>query len=203
MNCGSANNQDFCVSAGATFHPTIRWGTDQMTAVPVQAIAQVAPALITAPGHNVPNGWPVAVVSAQGMTQINATRYPPQGPDWKKSTVVSASQVALNSVNAADFSTYTSGGFLVFSTPVALAGVTATMTIWDNPERTGTPLATLTSTGGGGGGSGTIAIDTTLMTLTPTLQTAALTWQLGYYTLDVTDATGTVTELMRGAISLD
>ncbi|WP_322037990.1 hypothetical protein [Burkholderia cenocepacia] len=196
MSCDCQNQQDFCVSAGATFHPTVRWATDVLTSVPITGITQAAPPVITAAAHGVPNGWPVAVVSAGGMIQINATRYPPQGPDWQKSTVLSANTLALNGVNAANYSTYSSGGFLVYNTPAVLTGATATMTIWDNPDHTGTPLATLTSTGG------QIAIDTTLMTLTPKLQTAGLTWALGYYTFDVTDASGTVTELMRGTITI-
>ncbi|MDN7541948.1 hypothetical protein [Burkholderia cenocepacia] len=196
MSCDCQNQQDFCVSAGATFHPTVRWATDVLTSVPITGITQAAPPVITAAAHGVPNGWPVAVAAAGGMIQINATRYPPQGPDWQKSTVLSSNTLALSNVSAANYSAYTSGGFLVYNTPAVLTGVTATMTIWDNPDHTGTPLATLTSTGG------QIAIDTTAMTLTPKLQTAGLTWTQGYYTFDVTDASGTVTELMRGTITI-
>ncbi|WP_396328493.1 hypothetical protein [Burkholderia anthina] len=196
MSCDCQNQQDFCVSAGATFHPTVRWATDVLTSVPITGITQTTPPVITAAAHGVPNGWSVAVVAAGGMTQINATRYPPQGPDWEKATVLSADTVALNSENAATYTPYTSGGFLVYNTPAALTGVTAAMTIWDNPDRTGTPLTTLTSTGG------QIAVDTVLMTLTPELQTAGLAWAQGYYTFDVTDASGIVTELMRGTITI-
>lgn len=196
MSCECQNEQNFCVSAGATFHPSIRWATDVLTSVPITAITLATPPVITAAGHGVPNGWPVAAVSVLGMTQINATRYPPQGPDFVKSTVLSSSTLALNSVNAAGFTPYISGGFLVYNTPASLAGVAATMTIWDNPDHAGTPLATLTSA------AGSIAIDPVLMTLTPKLQTAGLTWNLGYYTFDVTDASGIVTELMRGTITI-
>jgi hypothetical protein len=190
------NNQDFYVNAGATFHPTVRWGSDQLSAVPVQAIAQAAPAVITAPGHNVPPGWPVAVVSAQGMPQINATRYPPQGSDWRRATVLDAARVSLNSVNSADFTEYTTGGFLVYNAPMPLVGVAAHMAIYDNPDRTGVPIATLTT------GSG-ITVDSMAMTIIPELQTAGLTWRIGYYELDMTDAAGIVTRILTGTITID
>lgn len=193
--CGTT--QDFCVAAGATFAPTIRWASDITVSVPISAITQQAGAVVTAAGHGLPNGWPCAVVSAQGMPQINATRYPPQGNDWKRSVVVSASQVQLIDVNSADFTPYTSGGFLAYSTPQDLTGVTATLTIYAAPDHTGTPLATLSSTGG------TIALDNTAKTIKPQLQTAGLTWNTGYYTLDVADSGGKVTEVMRGTIVIN
>lgn len=197
MSCQCQNEQDFCVGAGATFHPTIRWATDVLWSVPVTGITQAAPPVITAPNHAAPDGWPVAVVSAGGMIQINATRYPPRGLDWQKATVLSASQLQLDGVNAADYPAYTSGGFLVYNTPADLTGVSAVMTVWDNPEHAGTPLVTLSTTGGD------ITIDTLLSTMTPWLQTAGLTWKLGYYTFDVTDTSGTVTELVRGTLTID
>lgn len=189
-------NKDFCVSAGATFHPTVRWGTDELSAVPITAISQTAPAVITAPGHGVPPGWPVAVVSAHGMSQINATRYPPQGADWHRATIVSADQVAFNDVNSADFSAYASGGFLVFSTPMALDGMTLGMSVYDNPNHTGTPLVTLAQGVG-------IFVDPHDLTIIPELQTAGLAWNLGYYVLDATDSGGVVTRLLTGTITIN
>lgn len=196
MSCGNVN--DFCVELGETFHPVFRWATSTITSVPISAITQAAPAVVTTTGnHGLPNGWPCAVVSAQGMTDINARRYPPQANDLTPGTVLSSTSVQLNAVNSADFATYTSGGFLVYNAPAALTGVSATMTIWDNPNESGTPLATLTSTGG------QITIDLTLMTMVPLLQTAALTWTIGYYRFDVTDGSGIVTQLSEGSITLN
>jgi hypothetical protein len=86
MTC-ACKEQDFCVQAGETWHPTIRWGTGTYTTKAISAITKATPAVITAAAHGVPNGWPVAVVGVQGMTQINATRYPPQGNDWHAATV--------------------------------------------------------------------------------------------------------------------
>ena len=196
MSCGNVN--DFCVELGETFHPVFRWASSTITSVPISAITQAAPVVVTtSSAHGLPNGWPCAVVSAQGMTDINARRYPPQANDLTPGTVLTTTTVQLNAVNSADFSAYTTGGFLVFNAPINLLGVSATMTIWDNPNESGTPLVTLTSGGGG------IIIDTLAMTMTPLLQTAALTWTIGYYRFDVTDGSGIVTQLSEGLITLN
>lgn len=192
----SCDERDFTVQSGETWHPTVRWGTGVLTTVAITAITMAAPAAITATGHGVPNGWPVAVVGVTGMTQINATRYPPQGADWHDATVPNANTIELNDVSSADYNAYASGGFVVYDTPKDLTGVSCTLTIYDNPEHTGTPLATLTSPTG-------ITIETTLKTITPLLQTAALTWSLGYYRLLATELSGVVTELLRGTITIE
>lgn len=195
MTCN--NIQDFCVKLGETFHPTLRWALSTITSVPVTGVSQAAPVVVTAPGHGLPNGWPAALVGVQGMTQINATRYPPKGEDWHKGTVMSASQVQFNDVSSTDFPAYTAGGFLVFNTPAPLAGVSAVMSIYDTADHSDAPIATLMTSNSG------ILVDPVAMTLTPYMQTAGLTWQVGYYKLDVTDASGAITELMRGTITLE
>jgi hypothetical protein len=190
MSC-CGEQQDFCIGAGATFHPVIRWGTDVLVSKPITAITQAAPAAVTATAHGAPNGWQAAVVSALGMTQINAERYPPSGSDWQPITVIDANTVALNNVDSADYTAYLSGGFLVYSAPGLLAGMTATMTFWDNPAKTGTPLLTITPT-----------LDFTAKTIAPLLATAGLTWALGYYNLDVTDSGGIITRILTGTLAI-
>lgn len=191
MTC-ACKEQDFCVQAGETWHPTIRWGTGSYTAKTISAITKATPAVITAVAHAVPNGWPVAVVGVQGMIQINATRYPPQGNDWHAAAVSDADTIALNDVSSAGFSTYDTGGALVYDTPKDLTGCTFALTIYDNPEHTGTPLATITP-----------VVEPTLKTITPTLQTAALAWDIGYFRLLATEPSGVVTELLRGSLTIE
>lgn len=193
MSCHTT--RDFCIDEGETFHPVIRWGTDILTSKAITGITQAAPAVITAASHGVPNGWPVAVVSAQGMTQINAANYPPKGRDLHRATVLTSSTVSLNDVNSSNFSAYTSGGFLVYNTPVSLSGVTASMRIWDNPDELGTPLLTLTNVSG-------ITLDLTYNTITPQFSTVGLTWKFGYYDLNITDTNGIVTQVLEGTISI-
>lgn len=195
MSCGF--HQDFCVAAGETFRPTIRWALDTLVSVPITGITQAAPAVVTAPNHGMPDGWPCAVVAAQGMIQIDSPRYPPQGSDWVKGTVVDVDTVQLNQVSSANYSAYVSGGFLVYQQPANLAGVSAKMTIWDTPDENDTPLVVLLSSSGG------VLIDPVAMTLSPVLQTAALTWGLGYFRFDVTDQNGAVTQLMTGTLTIE
>ena len=190
------NERDFIVPDGETFHPTLRWGSGVYTSKPITAISKATPAVVTAAGHALPNGWPCACVGVQGMTQINATRYPPQGGDWKFGTVLTDDTVQLNEVSSADFSTYTSGGALVYDTPVSLASVSLSMPIYEAPDFSGTPLVTLSSAGG------SITIDDTLKTIVPLLQTAALTWTTGYYRLEATQGS-IITELLRGIIRIE
>jgi hypothetical protein len=191
----SSNVKDFSVSQGETFHPTIRWAGVALTTVPVAAISQSAPVVVTAWAHAVPPGWPVALASVGGMSQINARRYPPQGDDWHAATVIDVDRVSLNDMNSADFGAYASGGFLVYATPMALDGVTVHMAIYSSPDRSGTPLATLTSGAG-------ITVDARARTIIPELQTAGLAWDIGYYELDATDSAGVVTRILTGTITL-
>lgn len=193
MSC--LDHRDFCVSAGETFVPTIRWGLATLLSFPITAISQAAPVVVTAVGHQVPSGWSVAVVSAKGMTQINATRYPPQGADWHSATTLTANTVSINDINSADFSAYTSGGFLVYNTPVTLTGMTAVMTIRDAPDD-GTVLMTLTEIAG-------ITLDNSAKTIVPKFATAGLTWTTGYYDLELTDTSGTVVQLVNGVITIE
>lgn len=195
MSCGG-KQQNFCVGAGATFHPIIRWGTDVLVSRPITAITQAAPAVVTAVAHGLPAGWEAAVVSAKGMTQINATRYPPSGDDWTEAIALGVDTVSLSKINSADMSAYTSGGFLVYSTPGLVAGMSATMTFWDVATKDDTPLLVLTSTSG-------IVLDFALMTITPKINTAGLAWNTAYYDLDVTDTGGIVTQVATGVFTIE
>lgn len=187
---------DFEVSAGETFQPVFRWGTDALISKAITAISQAAGAVVSCAAHGIPDGWPVAVVSAKGVTEINATRYPPRGDDWHAATVVTDGTVQLNDVNTSDFPAYTSGGFLVWNTPVDLAAAKATLVIRDAPI-TGTVLVTLTSTPASG-----IVLDNTDKTISATLETVALTWTLGYYDLELDDGSGSITQLFSGTIAI-
>jgi hypothetical protein len=188
------DRRDFVVAAGETFLPTIRWATEVLNGVAITAITQAAPAVVTAVAHGVPNGWPVAIVSAKGMTQINSPRYPPNASNWHSATVMSVDTIKLNDVNSADFTAYLSGGFLVYNVPHTLSGMTVRMIIQDAPVN-GTVLATLTI------GSG-ITVDTSLFTITPRLETAALAWTVGYYDLEITDGASVIVQLISGTITI-
>lgn len=194
MSC-CIERQDFCVAAGETFLPVIRWALATLDSYPITGISQAAPAVVTMNSHSIPDGWPVAVVSVRGMTQINGKHYPPTRSDMKYATYVSGTQINLNGVNSADYSAYTSGGFVVCNTPVDMTGATAVMNIYDAPSG-GALLMTLTELDG-------ITINNTDRTIRPRIETAGVTWTTGYYDLEMTDAGGVVTQLLAGVITIE
>jgi hypothetical protein len=203
MNCGCGLEQNWCVKAGATFAPTLRWAQKTLAAAAITAISQGTPVAITAPGHGLPNGWPAAVVGVNGMSFINSPSYPPYLSDLHQGVVVDSNTVQFNDVSSALWPAYISpGGSLVWYEPQALTGVTFSMAIYAQPpEQGGTPLVTLTN------GSG-ITVDTVNMLILPVLQTDALpagwpTNNIAYYTLTATDTSGVVTEVMFGSITVE
>jgi hypothetical protein len=191
------STKDFVIQQGKTFPQVLRWECLPIIYKPITAISKTAPVRITAVGHGIPAGWRAVVVSAKGMTQINAENTPPKDGDYHQATVIDVDNVEFNDVNAADFKTYLSGGYLQYNTPVDLAGFTARMSIKDKIG--GTELVRLDTTNGG------IAIDNVLKTITITMSataTAALTWKKAVYDLELVSASGVVTELLKGTVTV-
>lgn len=180
------------IKKGKTFSRVLRPTAPPYIYKAITAITKSAPVGIKAVGHGLVNGQYVAVVSAKGMTEINAKTDcsgQPKLGEYHKVTVVDADNITINDINAADFSAYTSGGYLQFLTPVDMAGCTARRAIKDKIG--GTVLLSLTTENGG------LVIDNTAHTITETIAataTAALTWKTGVTDLElVTTASGRVT----------
>lgn len=192
----AAKKLDLCIEQGKTFTRVVRWETNPLVYIPITAIAQVAPVLITAPSHGVLDGWRVGIINVKGMLEINAKNIPPRDTDLLPATFVSGSQISLNTISAADFTPYTSGGYVVYATPVDLTGYTARMTIKDRIG--GIVLKALVMASGTG-----LAIDRVLQTTTiniTAIDTAAFTWLKGVYDLEMVSASGIVTATLTGAI---
>lgn len=185
------------IQKGATFHRVFRWESGPIVYAPITDIAQSAPAVITAPSHGLVDGWRVAVVSVQGMDEINAKNDPPKSKDYRRVTVIDIDTVELNEVNAADYGAYVSGGYLRYNTPVNLQGMTARMAIKNRIG--GTVLETLTTE------NGKIELDNSAKTITLNLSamtTAAYTWATGVYDLELVALSGAVTKLASGGVSV-
>lgn len=194
----SAKLLDLVIEQGKTFSRTIRWETTPLVWKPITAIGQVAPALITAVAHGVPDGWKVAVTNAGGMLNINAPHTPPWDDEFQPATLVGVNQVSLNAVSAAGFDPYTSGGYLVYYTPVDLTGYSARMKIKD--QIGGTVLASFVVQAGTG-----FVLDPTTQTIVLTIiatDTAAYTWTTGVYDLELVSGAGVVTAILSGAITV-
>lgn len=182
------------IKKGKTFSRVLRPTAPPYIYKAITAITKSAPVGIKAVGHGLVNGQYVAVVSAKGMTEINAKTDcsgQPKLGEYHKVTVVDADNITINDINAADFSAYTSGGYLQFLTPVDMAGCTARRAIKDKIG--GTVLLSLTTENGG------LVIDNINHTITETITaaaTAGITWKKGVTDLELAvTATGVVTEI--------
>jgi hypothetical protein len=189
--------QDLQITQGKTFVQLVRWETTPIVYKAITGITKTAPITITVPGHGAVNGWRGAVTAVQGMKQANAAHTPPWDTDYHQITYVDADTIQFNDVNAAEYDTYTSGGYLQYNTPQDLAGYTARMTIKDRVG--GTAIDTFTSAGGD------IVLDTSAKTITLTISatdTAAYAFRKGVYDLELVSASGVVTQLLYGAVVL-
>lgn len=194
-----AKKLNLVIREGETFTRIVRWETPPFIYKPITAITQAAPVSITAALHGLVTGWRAAVVSVRGMKEINAEYDPPRDSEYQQVTVVDPNTITLNKVNSADFSAYTSGGYLQYYTPVSLSGFSARMTIKDRVD--GTVLATLTS----GAPDNRIVLDDVNHTITITISatdTALFTFTKGVYDLELVSGAGVVTTLFTGSITV-
>ena len=163
----------------------------------ITAVTKAAPVSITSTAHGLATGWRAAILSVGGMRQLRAKSDPPRVNDFHAVTVVDANTITLNDVNSLDFTAYTSGGSLVYYTPLSIASCTARLMIRSTAEATGDPLVSLTSSAG-------ITLDDTEHTITITISatdTAAYTFTRGVYDLElVVTATSVVTKLLSGNV---
>lgn len=117
---------NFQVYQGSTFKQVLRWESATKTYVPIIDITKSAPVRITAPGHNIPEGWRVRVSNVSGMKEINT------GDTYYQASVEDANTVVLNSINSLSYTPYTSGGVLEYNSPVSLAAITGVLKIAEN-----------------------------------------------------------------------
>ena len=191
---------DITIVRGDTFLMAARWEQPKFVYATITGITQTAPVSITATAHGVPNGWRVAIQSVKGMTDINASDL--KDKSFLQATVVDANTIELNTVNAIDFKPYTSGGVVVYRTPVDLAGYTARMQVRD---KVGGTLMASSEAGDSPLNIISLTVDATAKTVgnaVAATDTAALTWKKGYYDLEMVSAGGKVTKLLSGTITV-
>jgi len=184
---------DLEIKQGKTFVLTLQWGTTPILFVPITNVTKAAPPVVSATGHGLPAGWQVAVVSVQGMDDLNAKNDPPLASEYMSITIVDVNSVKLDGKNTSAYGTYKSGGYLRTYTPVDMASYTARMTIKDKIG--GTILAALLS-------PTDIVIDNTGKTITVTIAatvTAAMT-KGGVYDIEMVNGL-IVKELASGKVS--
>lgn len=186
---------DIVIQKGSTWARTIRWESAPFVYSAITAITKAAPVAITSATHGLKTGWRAAVTGVLGMRQINAKQFPPRASDFHKVTVSDANTVAFNDVSSAEYSTYTSGGFLVSYTPVSLSGFTARMQIRATADATTTLDSLVSPTD--------IVLDDVNHTITISISatdTAAYTFTDAVYDLEMVSGAGVVTRLLEGNV---
>lgn len=191
--------KDLTLEQGKTFQHVLRWEAPLFIYKPITNITQEAPAVVTAIGHGVPDGWRVAIVSVKGMTQINAPSNALKDSDYRKATKLTDDTLELNAVNASEYSAYLSGGYVQYQTPVDLTGFIGRMKI---KNREGVLLAS-TEVEDAPLNIITVTTDNALKTITVVISatdTAAFTWTKALYELEMVSGTGVVTSVMSGKL---
>lgn len=195
MTPGKSN---FTIYKGSDFNKIIRWESGPVVYKTISAITALAPLTLTVPSHGMPNAWRFAIQSVKGMTQINAKKSPPVDDDYYRGTVIDANTIEINEVNAMDYTAYTSGGVILYNTPVDLTNYTARMDIKDKVG--GTSYIELTSTASGG---------ITISNITKTIeiyitaaQTELIDWTKAVYDLEMVNSAGKVTRILGGNIKV-
>jgi hypothetical protein len=188
---------DLVIAQGKTYSKTLRWEAGPIVYKAITGITKAAPAQITCPDHGVPDGWRVAIVSVKGMTQINSENIPPKTKDFHKATVIDSDTLELNSINAADYKPYQSGGYVQYNTPVDLTDFQARMSIKDKVG--GTVLFSLTTA------NDRIILDDAAKTIQLFISaedTEAFTWTKGVYELEMVTTDDRVSTLLSGAVTV-
>ena len=180
---------------GSTFTETLRWESETKAYMPISAITQAAPCVITTTStHTVPINWRVRVTGVTGMKDINNIA----DDTYYLVTGKTSNTVTLNQVNSAAYAAYTSGGILSWNLPVPLTGYSALMQIRETLEST-TVIAELSTA------NNRIVIDPINYTISinlPATLTATFNFDSAVYSMELTDAQSNVFQFVNGNISL-
>jgi hypothetical protein len=183
--------KNFKIYQGSTFSEVLRWESSTPVFKNITAITKTAPVVVTAVAHGLVAGWRARISNAGGMKEINSE-------DYTVITEVTTDTVTFGSINAAGYTTYTTGGVLEYNQPVSLTGYTARMQLRTKLADTAF-LLELTSANGG------IVIDTVNKTILLTISaadTALLTFKSAVYSLEMVNGT-TVIPLIYGNFTLE
>jgi hypothetical protein len=183
------------VYQGSTFNEVYRWESVTKTYSPINTVQKSAPCVVQVVGGSPtpPPGWRIRVTGVQGMKEINMAN----DEAYYIATGIASNNVTINSIDSSNYTTYTTGGILSWNTPVPLVGYTAKMQI---RESVGAPLIVELTTANGG-----IVIDSTNYTITIAMtdtQTAAFSFPIALYSLELTDSLGSVSTFMTGSVTL-
>jgi hypothetical protein len=188
---------DWTIYQGRTFKRIVRWETTPTVFKPITGISRTAPTVVTCVGHGLKSGWYAAVTDALGMTEINAPSNAPRTGDYRQVTVIDVDNFSINDLSSAQFSAYTSGGYVRYNTPKSLDGAVARLHIRNRVG--GTLLLDLSST------TGEIVLsdlDHMIVITVSDEVTKLMTYTKGVYDLEIEDAAGETYVLLSGAVTV-
>lgn len=204
-----ADIRDLTIQQGKTFNLPVRWENgDLVISKPITAISlDFGPPRLTVDTTGLPSGWRTTVNRAKGMIQINAINNPPRDSDYRPATVINATTIEFNGVtptddNGREWPAYADGGFLEYNAPFDLTGYTARMKIKD---KVGGAVLASTDVLDAPKNVLTVTIDNATKTITlsiPATATDDFTWKAGVYDLEMVSASGVVTAILSGKVSV-
>lgn len=203
-----ADTKDLTIQQGKTFSLVLRWETEPVIRKPITAVSLAFGApLLSVAAHGLPNGWRAYVSRVKGMGELNAKNDPPRTSDFHPVTIIDAGTVEFNDIepvddNGREWPAYTDGGFLCWNAPVDLTGYTSRMKIKD---KVGGMVLASTDALDAPKNVLAIAIDNATKTITlsiPATATDDFTWKAGVYDLEMVSASGVVTAILSGKVSV-
>lgn len=188
---------DWVVYQGRTFKRIVRWETTPTVFKAITGISRAAPTNVLCVGHGLSSGWYVAITDVLGMTEINAPANSPRSSDFRQVTVVDPDNFTINDLSSAQFSPYTSGGYVRYNTPKSLSGAVARLQFRDRVG--GTLLLELSST------TGEISLDdvdhVVIVAITDEV-TKLMSYSTAVYDLEITDSGGDTYVLLTGSVEV-
>jgi len=178
---------------GSTFSEILRWESSRKVYKPITGITNAAPVIITAPLHDVPDGWRVRFTNVLGMKEINSAV-----DTYSTAVLKTENTIEINAINSIAYTPYASGGILEYNEPINLAGYTARMQIRNKLGDTTYLLDMNTE-------NGRIILNNSIKTIElkiTAIDTAAITWTTGVYSLELVSAAGVVSTLMNGTVTV-
>lgn len=173
---------NFTIQQGETWEQIIRWEQASFVYKQITNISVAAPVRITAPGHELLEGWRFAVSNVVGMVEINAKSEPPDDSEYHVAKIIDTDIVEINALNGIGFKPRTSGGIIRYRPPEDLSVYTGARMHLRRNARAASPYFALTTE------DGQIVIDNAAKTITLRLsdeETEAFTFTKAYYDLEM------------------
>ncbi len=182
------------IKQGETFRKKWTWCSGANVTKAIAAMTKGFPTLLTVTAHGLPNGpIPVGIVNVADLATAS-----PLPADRIIATKVDTNTISID-IDSSDFSTYTSGGVLVYTSPMDLTSYLGRC-MFRQTIGSATAIVDVDHTDGG------IVLGTTEGTVELVLtaaQTTALALGAMVFDLEVESSAGVVTRIASGTVVLD